>query len=226
MGEIDYSKYSLVELYEVEKSIDKDKFPERYQSLLLAIKKHQSLEGVDRKTLNDTIEAHIKGGKISFLPNNKRYNFALYVCVFMFLMGMYIVQNIFLGDASLLETQSSKSKGLIVVGPILAILSLSMLLVVYQKLKYSVDHYFRINNGDVKWHFEQQSVEIDWLEVDLISIFEYQHCKHLSFEAKTKFGWKLLGKVNLSLFEIDEPLLHGILQFQADKYSIELEITT
>lgn len=40
--EPDFSKYDLEELYEIEESLDKEKYPERYSLLLDAIAKHPS----------------------------------------------------------------------------------------------------------------------------------------------------------------------------------------
>ena len=98
MVAIDYSKYSLDQLYSTLDSIDKEKYPENYAALVSEIKKKRELFAADEKIQNNSKDKDIQisqNKQEQPLSPLKMQNFKL-VSVILFIYAINTLMQIFL----------------------------------------------------------------------------------------------------------------------------------
>ena len=98
MVAIDYSKYSLDQLYSTLDSIDKEKYPENYAALVSEIKKKEELFAADEKIQNNSKDKDIQisqNKQEQPLSPLKMQNFKL-VSVILFIYAINTLMQIFL----------------------------------------------------------------------------------------------------------------------------------
>ena len=98
MVAIDYSKYSLDQLYNALESIDKEKYPENYEVLVSEIKKKRELFAADENIQNNSKDKDIQisqNKQEQPLSPLKMQNFKL-VSVILFIYAINTLMQIFL----------------------------------------------------------------------------------------------------------------------------------